>query len=227
MMNNLQDRPVLGTGIYTVPDISLILGLPYAKVNRWINKVWNEKLSSIHGLPYYWTIDLTKAVNFQTLVEINTFYHLSQAGVPTKELRRVHNILAEQFNTLYPFARKDIIEHLRTDGRKVLFEYSTNVICTLDVTRQFKLGFIRDFFKNLDFGANDIATRLWPIGKERRIVCDPHHQFGQPILSGTNIFASTIFRLYRAGETKDFIRELYQVDNQAVEDAIIFFDKAA
>jgi len=223
----LQTKPLLGKGIYTVPDIALILGIPYLKVNRWITSFWNDRFGAKYGESYTWKVDLTKAVNFHTLIELNTFYQLSQAGVSSKEILKVHDLLSAQFDTPYPFARKNVITSLRSDGKKVLFEQTDGSIYSIDVCRQFKLGIIKDFFKNLDFGANSLATRLWPIGKDKSIVCDPHHQFGQPVIIGTNIVVEAIYELSRAGEPTWFIGELYNIEESKVIDAITFFKQAA
>lgn len=227
MTTAFQTKPLLGTGIYTIPDISMILGIPYSKVNRWINSFWNERFGVKYTETYSWNVDLTKAVNFHTLVELNTFYQLSLAGVSSREILRVHEILSDQFKTPYPFARKDVINHLWTDGKKVLFEQKDGSIFSLDVTKQFKLGLIKDFFKNLDFGANSLATRLWPLGKEKSIVCDPHHQFGQPVISGTNIMAEVIAGMVKAGDNIDFVAKTYSLKTKEVKDAIEYARTAA
>lgn len=227
MTTAFQTKPLLGKGIYTVPDIAMILGIPYSKVNRWINSFWNDRFAASYGETYTWKVDLTKAVNFHTLIELNTFYQLSLAGVSSREILKVHEFLSLQFNTAYPFARKDVIPHLRSDGKKVLFEQNDESIYSIDSTRQFKLGIIKDFFKNLDFGSNSLATKLWPLGKSKSIVCDPLHQFGQPVIDGTNIIAEVIFELYKSGEPTWFISDLYTIDESKVIDAISFCKKAA
>ena len=227
MRDTLQDKPIFGKGIYTIPDMASILGIPYSKVLRWTNKFWNDRFGSQYQHSYSWNIDLTKAVNFHTLIEIYTFYELSQAGVKTKEILQAHDILSKQFETFYPFATKEILNNIRTDGAKVLFEQQDGSIYTVDACKQFKLGFIREFYKNLEFDSESLAIRFWPIGKERTIVCDPHRQFGQPTISGTNIQAETIYKMFLANEPINFIASLYEVSNQNVIDAIELYKKVA
>ena len=227
MFETLQTKPMLGTGIYTIPDIAMILGLPYAKVNRWINTFWNDRFGQEHDCKYSWKVDLTKAVNFHTLIELYSFYQLSQAGVSTREILSAHEILSKQYITHYPFASKFILESLRTDGRKILFEQKDGTIYSVDASKQFKLSFIKDFFKNLDFDSDNLAIRFWPIGKDKAVVCDPHHQFGQPVICGTNINAETLYDLYKAGEPEWFIADLYNIEESKVNDAILFCKKAA
>lgn len=227
MKNTIQTKPKLGTGIYTLPDISLILGIPYPKVVRWINSFWNDRFGSKYGHTYTWSVDLTKAVNFPTLIELFTFYQLSNAGISTKELLKAHEILSEQFNTQYPFATKKILESIRTEGKKVLFEQRDGSIYTVDVTKQFKLNFIKEFYVNLDFDTDSLAVRFWPNGKDKFVVCDPHHQFGQPTIEGTNIQSETLYKMYLAEEPIEFIASLYELPVEKVEKAIEFHKTAA
>ncbi len=227
MKNTIQTKPKLGTGIYTLPDIALILGIPYPKVVRWVNSFWNDRFGSRYGQSYTWTVDLTKAVNFPTLIELFTFYQLSNAGVSTRELLKAHEILSVQYNTQYPFATKKILESLRTEGKKVLFEQKDGSIYTVDLTKQFKLNFIREFYINLDFGTDSLAARFWPNGKDKSVVCDPHHQFGQPTIEGTNIQSETLYKMYLAEEPVEFIADLYELPVIQVENAIEFHKTAA
>lgn len=60
------------------------------------------------------------------------------------------------------------------------------------------------------------------LGKEHDIVVDPHHQFGQPVIQGTNINAATIFSMYQSGESVWTIGTLYDITEEQVNDAILF-----
>jgi len=222
-----QTKPLLGKGIYTVPDIAMILGIPYSKVNRWITSFWNDRFAISYGESYSWKVDLTKAVNFHTLVEIYTFFQLSQAGVSSKNILIAHDILSKQLDTPYPFAKRDVINQLRTDGQKVMIEQKDGSIYTIDAHMQFKLKIIKDFFKNLDFDSNAMATRFWPLGKGKSVVCDPHHQFGQPVINGTNIVAEVIADMVKAGDHVDFVARTYGLRKSQVEDAVEYTRKAA
>lgn len=227
MNESLQTKPLLGAGIYIVPDIALILGIPYSKALRWLNSFWGDHFAKKYDFAYSWNVNLTKAVNFNTLIELFTFYQLSKAGVSTRELIKAHDHLSEKYNTAYPFTSKIVLDGLRTYGKKILFEQKDGSIYALDKTLQFKLEFIKDFIKNLDFDSDSLAVRFWPAGKDKAIVCDPHHQFGQPVISGTNINSEVLYRMYLAKEPVDFIAELYEISSEEVRNAIDFHKSAA
>ncbi len=113
MFEALQTKPMLGTGIYTIPDIAVILQLPYIKINRWLNKFWNDKLGQKFESKYSWNVDFTKAVNFYTMIEIYTFYQLSNAGVSSKKILNAHEEFSCQLNTPYPFANKLVLDGIQ------------------------------------------------------------------------------------------------------------------
>ncbi len=227
MQEGIQTRPILGKGIYTLPDMATILRIPYWKINRWTNSFLDDRIGKKYNYSYTWNVDLTKAVNFFSLIEIHTFFELSQAGVKSREILQAHDILSKEYHTFYPFANSLVLNKIKTDGKKVLFEQSNGSVFTIDASRQFKLGFIKEFFKNLDFNTDSLAIRLWPMGKDKSIVCDPGHQFGQPVIYGTNIQAQTIYRMYKAEETPEFIASVYNISVQNVIDAIEYFQSAA
>lgn len=218
----LISEPKLGMGIYTMPDIAMLFRLPNHKINRWVNTFWNEKLGKQYESHYSWNIARTKAVNFYTVVEMFTFYQLSKANVSSTKILEAHEVLSKRFNTPYPFAQKNILKNIRTEGKKVLFEDNTGNIYSLDANLQFQLEFIREFFKNLDFDEGSLAVRFWPIGRERDIVCDPHHQFGQPVIAGTNILAEAVAEMVKAGDKKDFIARTFNISRKQIDDALAY-----
>jgi len=211
----------INNGIYTLPDVSKILRIPYYKVNKWVNCYWDIQLGSTFENKYSWTIKNTKAISFHTLIEFYVLILLGEAGVSTRNVLQAHLELSKYYNTAFPFAQRAILEGIRTTGKKIYFETNDGII-SLDGTKQFKLDFIRTFFKNLDFDTELIASRFWPLGKNKNIVVDPMRQFGHPVIGATNIFPETLYNLYKAGEPIDFIAFTYEIDPNNVLDAVEF-----
>ena len=84
---DFENKLSLNNGIYTMPDISKILRIPYFKVNKWVNCYWDIRLGSLFEQKYSWTIENTKAVSFHTLIEFYVLYLLGEAGVSTKNVK--------------------------------------------------------------------------------------------------------------------------------------------
>jgi uncharacterized protein (DUF433 family) len=209
----------IGNGIYTLREISQILRLDYQKVYRWLNKYWDGELGAEFQQSYSWSVDSSKAVGFHTLIEFYVMMQLAEAGVKTKQVLKAHEALGKWSNTPSPFAQREVLENMRTDGKKVYFEIGDHSVA-LDGTWQLNLDFIKIFFKNLDFGNDLMAERFWPLGREKAISVDPKRKFGQPVINGTNIYPETIFNLYKGGESEEYIAFLYEINIRQVQDAI-------
>lgn len=219
-MAAFENKPQLGGGIYTIPDIAQILRLPTNKVNRWVKTYWDEKLGKEFDNKYSWNIDRTKAVSFHTLVELYIFHQLNIAGLKPSTVLKAHKILSEKFDTPFPFASEVVLKSLNTDGSRIYLEQGDQTIITLDETNQLNFDFIKVFFKLVEFDDDSLASRFWPMGKTKSIVCDPERQFGHPVIGNTNIYPEAIYSMYNAGEPVKFISELYEITESQVKDAI-------
>lgn len=210
----------LGGGIYTIPEVAFILKLPVGKVRRWMTEFWDNKFSVKHGDKYSWGEGPAKATNFYTLIEFYVFYQLRILNISTNRIFKAHQDMAEQLNTAYPFASSKLL----SDGKSILFTMEDGTIVEADNTRQtvFK-QIIEQFCKKIEFSATDIAEKFYPLGKEKHIIVDPHHQFGQPVIEETNILAQTLYELYSAGESISFLSRLYDIKEADIQSAIELF----
>lgn len=215
----------LGSGIYTIPDISRLLNLPQAKVRRYLNDYWDERLGKkLFGETYSWSVgNKIKAVNFYTLIELYTCFHLQELGVSPKQVLRSRIAISKDLQMPYPFASAKLL----SDGRKIWYEFEDSIV-NADGTKQSDfVEFIKEFASKIEFNSNKLAEKFWPAGKQSDIVVNPRHQFGQPILNGTNINAEVIFSMYESGEPIETIGILYDLTKKQVCDAISFYKKPA
>lgn len=226
MSKTFENKPQLGAGVYTTKEIAQILQIPYNMVHTWINKYWDGELGKLYEQQYSWSVNDSRAVSFHSLVEFYVMVQFSLAGVPTRQVLNAHKELSRQFRTKFPFAQKNVLDSIQTDGKRVFLSQDGNII-TLDGSKQLNLDFLKGFFKKLDFDDDLIASRLWPLGKSHRVVCDPHHKFGLPVIAETNIQAEAIYKMYQAKEPIDFIAELYEIPVSHVQDAIALFKQTA
>jgi uncharacterized protein (DUF433 family) len=210
----------LGGGIYTIPEVAFILKLPVGKVRRWMTEFWDNKFSKKYSNKYSWGDGRDKATNFYTLIEFYVFYQLRVQNISTSSIFKAHQDMAEQLNTAYPFASSKLL----SDGKSILFTMEDGTIVEADNSRQavFK-QIIEQFCKKIEFSPTDIAERFYPLGKEKHIIVDPHHQFGQPVIEETNILAQTLYELYNAGETVAFLSRLYDLKEIDIQSAIELF----
>ncbi|MCC6936694.1 MAG: DUF433 domain-containing protein [Flavobacteriales bacterium] len=218
--NNLQ----LGAGIYTYPDIAHVLGIPYHKVQRWINQYWEGALGKEFERRYTWNVDGTKAVSFHTMIELFIFHQLNEAGVRPKDILQAHKQLAGMYHTAFPFATKEVLQGLRSDGKQVLLKLKDGTVLSLNGSRQFNMPFVLEFMRKLTFN-EDLVSQYWPMGKGSSIVCDPKHQFGHAVVAGTNILPQVLANMRRGGDSIKLIAFNYSLDPKQVKDAITFVDR--
>lgn len=225
-MTAIKHKKQLGAGFYTIPDISSLLGFSQSKVRRYLDGYWDQRVGkAFYGESYSWSVDSKhKAVNFYVLIELYTFISLRSMGMSVQKIVKYRDQICKDFNTQYPFAS----QHVLSDGKKIWLEIDQAIV-NADGTRQIAISqIIMEFAKKIDFDADShLAERFWPKGKKNSIVVDPHHYFGSPVISGTNIGAETIYDLYESGESLKHIKFLYDLKGKEVKDAIDFFKKAA
>ncbi len=222
-MTTLKNHIELGNGIYTVPDLALILQLPTSKVRRWLTDFYDQRLSGDKGR-YSWGEGRDKATNFLTLIEFYIFYMLREQKIGAGRILEAHKHMSKELNTPYPFASYNLL----VNKREILYEATSNTWVHADKSNQIIIhNLIKDFFNKIDFSENALAQRFWPLGKKHSIVVDPHHQFGQPVITGTNINAATVFSMYQSGEPLSTIGILYDLTEEQVNDAIAFCKRKA
>ncbi|WP_276504424.1 DUF433 domain-containing protein [Terrimonas pollutisoli] len=223
-MITISHKQQLGTGIYTVPDIGRLLGLPQAKVRRYLNEYWDERLGKrFFNETYSWSAgNNIKAVNFYTLIELYTCFHLQELGVSPRQILKSRVAIAEDLRIPYPFASANLL----SDGKKIWYEFKDSVV-NADGSKQTDfVEFIRKFANKIEFNSSKIAEKFWPAGRKSDVVINPHHQFGQPVLNGTNINAEVIFSMYESGESVESLGILYDLTQKQVNDAISFYKKS-
>lgn len=222
---NFENKPKLGIGIYTATEIAQILRVPYRKVYVWMNKYWDGKLGKQYDTKYSWQMDGTRAVSFHTFIEFYVMMRFSEAGVPPRNVLKAHSELVEMYNTAFPFALREVLMGIHSDGKQIYLKTKKGII-ELNGTKQFNLEIIQLFFVNLDFDKDNLASRFWPMGKNKSILVDPKRRFGHPIIDGKNIEPEIIFKHYKAGDPINYIAHVYQLSEKQVNHAIEYLSAA-
>jgi uncharacterized protein (DUF433 family) len=213
----------IGNGIYTVPDLALILHLPQWKVRRWLTDFYDQRLAN-DKIKYSWGEGKDRTTNFLTLIEFYIFYMLREHKIGVGKILEAHQQMSKLLKTRYPFASHNLL----VNKKDILYQVGLDTWVHADKTNQIVIHrLIQEFSKKIDFSENSMAKRFWPLGKDHSIVVDPHHQFGQPIIHGTNINAANIFSMYESGEPLSTIGILYDLTEEQVNDAIAFCKRTA
>jgi uncharacterized protein (DUF433 family) len=226
------DLSLIGVGLYTPIEATLLTGIPGAKIRRWLRgHTIGEK-----QYPALWTSNLADKIDaeslylsFLDLVQLRMADAFIEAGVSAQKVRRAIQYGTEIVKSDYPFANA----RFRTDGKTIILQVlDANTIGDEKLIDLFKHGqylmakIIEPSLKGLEF-EGDIAARWWPLGRNRGIVIDPKRQFGQPIDDATGVPTSI---LAQAAETEGSIAraaKVYMVPQSSVSRAVAFEERQA
>lgn len=203
-------------GIYLLPDAARILRVPLTSLRLWVSgraSESNERHFPAGSLLSKGT-KADKHLDFHTLIELFTIAQLRARGVSMTVIRNARQELSMRLQTPHPFA----LEGLMTSGRTLIKSLNEEVLLELGTNGQTAFcKVIQPFCERLDFAKrSSLASRYYPLGREKPIIVDPSHAFGRPVIDGTNITTEAILSLLRGGEAVEDIAESFEIDPQAV-----------
>ncbi|MEO8067583.1 MAG: DUF433 domain-containing protein [Flavobacteriales bacterium] len=217
-------KPSIGTGAFSVPEIALILGLKQNKVRRVLNELWDGRIGKqMFGDTFSLTVADHKFVSFHVLIEFYVYFELRERGVSSQKIMKARQVMASDLKTDHPFATA----HVLHTKKKIWYAFKEDIV-DADGSRQTNINeIIERFCDKIDFNGEALATRFWPLGKDKQVVVDPKHQFGAPTVPGTNINAQVLHAMSKSGERVEVLASLYDLSEKEVRDAILLYDRAA
>lgn len=216
---------LLNTGLYTVPDAARLTRISTGKIRRWLKGYSFKSGERIHHSDAVWKSELPAienklALSFRDLLELRFVDAFIRAGVSWRTMRRAHAKAQEELDTTHPFCSNRIA----TDGKNILLrqgeEDSDEALINL-VNNQHEFSrIVQDFLKELEFSGSDI---LWyPLGKDRQIVIDPRHNFGQPTVTKSGVPTSVLARSVKTNGSVQVVSHWFEVSEREIRDAIEF-----
>jgi uncharacterized protein (DUF433 family) len=217
---------LIGKGIYTVPDASRLSRVTPRRIRYWLKGLPSEEIPESTNRRLWQgeldPIDEKLALGFLDLQEVRFIDAFLKTGVSWHLLRAAHGIARQRYEIEHPFCTRRFV----TDGSQIIEEISgapdgiayEEVVQGQRVFRQV----IQPFLRELEFAEDDQLVRWWPLGTDRAVVLDPRRQFGQPIAARSGVATEILEAAAKAGQTVEEIADWYEIDEQAVRDAIEF-----
>jgi uncharacterized protein (DUF433 family) len=222
--------------LYTLGWAAKFAGARPADVSRWVagyrirDKAWAPVTAPAVRDPDDGQLYLT----FHHLIEVWTVQRMRQPSnssdrLSLQKIRQAANAAQQHFNVAYPLAD----ERLRWDGAGIFYatlgdEAVAGGLLELS-KRSGQLAWsslVEEGLKRIDY-LEQRAIRLWPLGRDRRIVLDPQFRFGWPTVAkdhkSTGIPADTVAEMVAAGESERDAASAYQIEVAAVTDAVDYF----
>lgn len=216
----------LGKGIYPVPLASRLTGIPSRSIRRWLlgysrhskgmTRLYAPVLEDDFGL-----IEGMLVLSFLDLIEVQFLEAFRKHGVRWATIREAAANARQLLGTSHPFSTK----RFSTDGKHILVSSTEgiedrNLMDLIDSQLEI-VDIVEPLLRGaIDFSNYDLAARWWPMGRERRVLIDPHFSFGRPIISDSGVPTDVLAATYKATESIEKVADWYEVDTEAVRQAI-------
>ena len=218
---------LLSRPVYGLSQVDALLGLRPGTARRWIDGY--ARAGRIYPPVVREVSTGDEAVTWGEFVETRLLAQYRDAGVPMIRMRPAIDVLREQLQSRYPLASART--WLDVDGRELVWKVQGQV----GLERRLALVVVRTGQAVLDWSPPAEAFRRsieWTDceenGRQPRLVhpdvdldqvqIDPLRGFGEPVVR--NVRTEIIVELFRAGESPEGISETYELDREAVLQAL-------
>lgn len=192
------------TGIYTPTEAAALLHERPETVRRWAYGYRRTRMGGrtshpplIHTeLP---TLEGQDALTFVELIELLYIRAFERAGVSWKLIKDAAGVAARMFSTRHPFALRQVYVDPRSVYGSVREQDGSESLVELVGHGQHAMPqLVKPFLEQIDFGANDVAQRWWPLGRDGGVVVDPLIGFGLPVVAAIGMRVHALTSAYDA-----------------------------
>jgi uncharacterized protein (DUF433 family)/DNA-binding transcriptional MerR regulator len=235
MISAMEAQPIIGVGVYSVPEASRLTGIPPARIRRWLRGYeFNNRGTHRRSAPVWRAqlapVDETMALGFLDLMEIRFVDGFLKAGLSLAKIRAAAKVATELVGRNHPFST----QKFKTDGKRIFAELQhreSGDKAMLDLERsQFGIYefIVPSLMKGIEFDEQGQAARWHPLASEAPlVVVDPERQFGQPVIETAGVQTSAIVDAWKAEGSVDAVARWFEIPCNAVEQAITFEFKLA
>jgi hypothetical protein len=225
----------IGTGLYTPAEAAALLHEKATTVRRWaFGYARNRRPGTIEHPPLIHTelpeIEGQRALTFVELVELMYVRGFQRAGAPWRLIKEAARVAARLYQTDHPFAVRTFLADPK--GIYAVLSESTEQSALVELVghgQHTLADLVKPYLGQLDFDFSDVASRWWPMGREGRVVVDPRHEFGAPIIEEVGLrtkLLSDAFYAERNGDDHEAavrrVAWLYRVRADHVDTALRF-----
>jgi uncharacterized protein (DUF433 family)/DNA-binding transcriptional MerR regulator len=218
-----------GEGLYSFHEVADYLGILPQTLRSW----FTERGRSGRLLTGAIQTDREGGawLSFNDFVQAFVINQLKKHGVKPKVIREAISEAKEKYSLPYPFSYKGHKVYVEKGGRRgmlILPEGQSNV---RDLTGKLKghesfTELIDPYIERLEFDDKGTAQRFivfektFPNGSKKRVIMDPHVNFGEPTVEGTPYRAITLKEAAEAEGGADQAAAIYIVEPNDVIVAI-------
>lgn len=222
----IDEQNLLGRGIYSIPEASHIIGMPTARVRRWVNG-YHSSTQNTHlpiapsELP---EIDGKVAISFSDLLELHFIKAFLDRGISLQKIRKAAKIAAD----ILGVERHPFTEHkFKTDSKSIMHCVDAKMLNLNSSQYEFEGVIKQSLFQGFVYTGN-VAGAWRPSAKEKSVILDPKFALGKPIVEDTGIRTRAIYHAWLAeGQDQKIVAHMYKLTAKQVRDAVGFEKRMA
>lgn len=199
-----------------------------ANVTRGTAKRWLEGYTydDTHGQrvvqpPITSGVHREEGVSFLDLVEIAAIGRLKEARFSLRMIREIVRNCQEILGVPRPLTTL----RFKTGGGEIFVDRG-DTPTLLEVGRKKRMQawkeVLEPFLQNLEYDANRLVARWWPLGRSAPVVIDPQYGFGFPVVAKSGVRTEIILERFRAGDLNEQISADFNIEQVDVERALQF-----
>lgn len=208
-------------GFFSVAEAARLVGVNAALVRGWLNGYSNSSSGPVIRRDFAGT----RTVSFLDLIELRFIAVFRAQSVPMLTLRQASAQARKDWGVSHPLALAS--EKYVTDRRKVFAraaEESEDQTTWDLATGQHEMWITIEntIEKGIEFDPKTCLAKLWHPreGQFPNVVIDPKVAFGKPVIVGTKVPTSVLFRQWKADGEKNSVAKWFNVSKEAVTTAI-------
>ncbi len=206
--------PLIDAPAYTLREATRLTGISFGALHAWsyggpATSRRRRARPIIQLAGTHWS--------FTNLVEAHALRALRKTHqLRLTPIRAAVRYVEEQLKVQHPLATVEF----KTDGVHLFVEKFGQLINASQDGQTAMRVVLEQCLRQIEYGHNGRAARLYIDGERRLIVIDPAIRFGRPVITGTSVPVEMIVERFDAGDSIDALAADYELRTEEIEEAL-------
>jgi uncharacterized protein (DUF433 family) len=223
----------VGVGLYSLTDAARLIGAPRRQLKRWLfgydySHKSETTTKKYHSDPLWRTAfagerDPELTIGFADLLESRVVNEFVRHGVDLQIVRRCLQKARELLGTQHPLTHSRFCTDGKTIYAEALADMREQDLLDLRSSQfAFKEVIKPSLYAGIEYEGG-LATRWYPLARNRSVVIDPDLQFGKPVLAEQGVPTAAVFASYQAeDEKRNVVARIFDITPAQVDAAVRF-----
>ncbi len=220
--------PTTDIPVYSIKEAARYLQIPDATLRYWVvGKRYRTSGGTTKAMPLVKLAGLAKKkglLAFSNLVEAHVLCAIRRAHqIPLPKVRKALDFVERAKG----FDRPLIDEEFETDGADLFIEQLGTLINATGAGQTEMREVLAAHLNRIERDEQGLLLRLFPFTRDqvsadqpKHVVINPKIAFGRPVIAGTGIPTSIVWRRFKAGESVNELVRDYKCTLEQIEEAL-------